>query len=113
MLLPRNRRIIDREAIQHNMEVIRAEVPASAKLLAVVKADGYGHGAEEVSRAAIAGGADMLAVASVAEGVRLRNAGFDRVPILVLGAVTAGDVREGVEAGLIQTVCSPEMVELL
>ena len=112
MLLPRNRRIIDREAIQHNMEVIRAEVPASAKLLAVVKADGYGHGAEEVSRAAIAGGADMLAVASVAEGVRLRNAGFDRIPILVLGAVTAGDVREGVEAGLIQTVCSPEMVEL-
>lgn len=108
---PRNRREIDPEAIRRNMEAIRASVPKSAKVLAVVKADGYGHGAETAARAALAGGAEMLAVAAVGEGTHLRSAGVD-APILVLGAATEADAREGVESGLIQTVCSPEMVRL-
>ncbi len=108
---PRNRRIIDTEAIRGNMEAIRGAVPKTAKVLAVVKADGYGHGAENAARAALAGGADMLAVASVEEGRKLRDAGVE-AGILVLGAVTASDVEEGTESGLIQTVCSPEMVRL-
>ena len=57
------------------------------------------------------GGADMLAVASVAEGTMLRRQGIT-APILVLGAVTAEDVREGADHSLIQTVCSPQMVAL-
>ncbi len=110
-MTPRNRRVIDLAALKDNMAQIRAATNPDAKIMAVVKADGYGHGAAETSRAALAGGADMLAVASVAEGTKLRAAGI-RAPILVLGAVLAADVAEGVENGLIQTVCSPDMVRL-
>lgn len=108
---PRNRRIIDQDALERNMRAIRAEVPARTRLLAVVKADGYGHGAVTAAHSALAGGADMLAVASVDEGCKLREAGI-KAGILVLGAVTASDVEDGVRAGLTQTVCSPEMVRL-
>ena len=67
--MSRNRRIVDLSAIEHNMRLIRNAVPQPVRVLAVVKADGYGHGAVETARAAIAGGADMLAVAAVSEGV--------------------------------------------
>ena len=109
-MLPRNRRVIDLEALEGNARLIRSAVPASAKMMAVVKADGYGHGAYETACAAIRGGADMLAVATVGEGAELREKGID-VPILVLGASAASDAREGIRCNLIQTVCSPEMVE--
>ena len=108
---PRNRRVIRTDLLRENMRRIRSIVPGSAKVLAVVKADGYGHGAAETARAALEGGAEYLAVASVAEGTMLRHCGIT-APILVLGAVTAADVSEGVENGLIQTVCSPDMVKL-
>ena len=111
MMTPRNRRIIDLSMIEHNMRTIRSAVPPHASVMAVVKADGYGHGAVRTAEAAIRGGADMLAVASVSEGTMLRENGI-RVPILVLGAVTEYDVQEGVDRDLIQTVCSPEMVDL-
>lgn len=107
----RNRRIVSADAIRENMQKIRTAVPASVRTMAVVKADGYGHGAEAAGRAALAGGADALAVASVDEGVRLRQAGIT-APVLVLGLITAADAEEGVEAGLIQTVCSVETVAL-
>lgn len=108
-MIPRNRRVVDLSAIEGNMRLLRSAVPASARMMAVVKADGYGHGAAETARAAIRGGADMLAVASAGEGRQLREQGID-VPVLVLGAVTENDVSEGVRFGLTQTVCSPEMV---
>lgn len=110
-MIPRNRRIIDLAAIEENMRLLRAATPSSAGMIAVVKADGYGHGAAETARAAIRGGADMLAVASTGEGQILREQGID-VPILVLGAVTESDVRTGVENELIQTVCTEEMIRL-
>ena len=93
------------------MRRIRSVIPENVKILAVVKADGYGHGAAETARASIEGGAEYLAVASVAEGTALRMSGIHE-PILVLGAVTESDTKEGTEYGLIQTVCSPEMVML-
>ena len=111
MMVPRNRRVIDLDVLRNNMARIRSSVRADAKVMAVVKADGYGHGAAEASRAALAGGADMLAVASVAEGVALRKLGIE-APILVLGAVLAADVADGISNNLIQTVCSQAMVEL-
>ncbi len=110
-VIQRNTRIIDLSAIENNMKAIRASVPSRAKVLAVVKADGYGHGAVETARAAIKGGAEMLAVAAVSEGIQLREAGI-RIPILVLGAVSSFDVQAGTEYDLIQTVCTPEMVYL-
>ena len=107
----RNVRIIHLSVLEQNMRKIRSSVPAHVHVMAVVKADGYGHGACETARAALAGGADMLAVASADEGVQLRNDGFTE-PILVLGAVTGDDVLDGTAHGLIQTVCTPEMAEL-
>ena len=109
-MIPRNRRIINLTAIEANMRQLRAATPSTAKMMAVVKADGYGHGAAETAEAAIRGGADMLAVASAGEGKKLREKGIS-VPILVLGAVTEADAEEGVNNHLIQTVCSPEMVK--
>ena len=110
-MIPRNRRIIDLSEIEFNMRQLRAAVPSTARMMAVVKADGYGHGAADTARAAIRGGADMLAVASAGEGKQLRAQGIE-APILVLGAVTETDVCTGVENGLIQTVCSLRMVRL-
>ena len=110
-MIYRNQRIIDLSMIEHNMRMIRSSVHPGTKIMAVVKADGYGHGAAEAAEASVRGGADMLAVASAGEGRQLREKGI-RTPILVLGAVTGSDVREGVEYHLIQTVCAPEMVDL-
>ena len=111
-MIPRNRRVIDLGTLRNNMAQIRAAVRPETRVMAVVKADGYGHGAAETSRAVLAGGANMLAVASVAEGTALRNSGI-QAPILVLGAALEADAGEGVENGLIQTVCSPDMVRMV
>ena len=110
-MAPRNRRIIDLSILENNMRLIRSAVPATAGILAVVKADGYGHGAVRTAESALRSGADMLAVACVSEGTALREAGIE-APVLVLGAVAPEDVSEGVRSGLIQTICSPEMVFL-
>jgi alanine racemase len=73
---------VDLAAVRHNTAAI-AELVAPAAVCAVVKADGYGHGAVAVSRAALDAGAQWLAVAAVDEGVELREAGI-HAPILVL-----------------------------
>jgi alanine racemase len=78
---------VDLEAVRANVRAFRALV-APAAVCAVVKADGYGHGAVAVSRAAVEAGADSLAVALVEEGVQLREAGID-APILVLSEPVA------------------------
>ncbi|MGD9332654.1 MAG: alanine racemase, partial [Desulfobacterales bacterium] len=75
---------IDLQAIDHNVRELRRITRPTARLMAVVKADAYGHGAVEVARTALAAGADMLAVARIAEGVALRRAGVE-APILVFG----------------------------
>ena len=68
---------IDLDVIARNARLLRARTPAQAKMMAVVKADAYGHGAVEVSRAALANGADALAVAIPEEGAALREAGIE------------------------------------
>jgi alanine racemase len=73
---------IDLGAIVHNIRVLRERV-APAAVWAVVKADGYGHGALDVARAAISAGAEGLCVALVQEGIELRRGGID-APILLL-----------------------------
>src|SRR5437870_10764483 len=73
---------IDLDAVRANVEVLRA-TSAPAQLLAVVKAQGYGHGAVPVARAAVEAGASGLGVALVEEGIELRAAGID-APVLVL-----------------------------
>lgn len=75
---------IDREAIRHNTASICRSLAAGSRLMAVVKADGYGHGAVTVAEAALAGGASSFGVATLAEGIELRQAGLQQ-PVLVLG----------------------------
>ena len=73
---------IDLGAVAHNVELLKAAA-APAVVCAVVKADGYGHGAVPVGRAAVEAGAEWLGVALVEEGRILRESGI-RCPILVL-----------------------------
>lgn len=75
----------DLDAISHNFTAIKTLVGPSVSVIAVVKCNAYGHGAVEVSRAAVRAGACMLAVATVEEGIELRDSGIS-TPVLVLGA---------------------------
>lgn len=102
---------VDLEAVRHNVAVVRHFLDG-AGLLAVVKANAYGHGAVEVARAAQEGGASGLAVASAAEGEQLRRAGLEG-PILVLAAGDPAAAAEIVALGLSQTVCTQEMAAAL
>jgi alanine racemase len=95
---------VDLDAIEHNVRVLRAHV-APAALCAVVKANAYGHGAVPVARAALAGGAEWLAVAFVDEGRELRAAGIT-APMLVLSEPRPAEMVEARAAGLRVTVYS-------
>lgn len=75
---------VDLDAIAHNTRALHERSQKKTRLMAVVKGDGYGHGAFEVARACIDAGATWLGVASAWEGAALRNRGFS-CPILVLG----------------------------
>ncbi|MGD0198036.1 MAG: alanine racemase [Solirubrobacteraceae bacterium] len=81
-------------AIERNAATL---VRASPRLCAVVKADGYGHGALQCARAALAGGATMLAVATAAEAAQLR-AGAVAAPIIVLGALSRDELTQAIAA---------------
>jgi alanine racemase len=102
---------IDLGAIRHNAAVLAAEV-RPARLCAVVKAAGYGHGAPEVARAALEGGADWLAVALVEEGRELRAAGID-APVLVLSEPAPSAMDEVVELSLTPTLYTPAGLEAI
>lgn len=81
---------IDLNAIRYNVTQMRKRLEGDTEVMAVVKADGYGHGAQEVAEAAIEAGATSLGVALLEEAVILRKAGMT-VPILVFGWVSAED----------------------
>ena len=102
---------VDLAAIRHNAGVLRS-VAAPAELCAVVKAGGYGHGAVEVARAALAGGATRLAVALVEEGRELRAAGIT-APVLILSEPPADAMQEVVSAALTPTVYTRPGLESL
>src|SRR5690625_1976304 len=86
---------IDLKAIKHNVREIKGTLPADTKIFAVVKANGYGHGAVQVAKAALEAGADYLAVALLEEALELREAGID-APILVFGYVHPKDAQVAV-----------------
>lgn len=99
---PERQALIDLAAIRHNVRRL-AEIAAPARLMAVVKADGYGHGALPVARAAVDAGADWIGVAHISEALPLRAAGID-IPMLAwlhtpesdFAAAVAADVDLGV-----------------
>ncbi len=95
---------ISASAIAHNVAAIRT-VLNGARLCAVVKANGYGHGALLAARAALAAGSDYLAVAIVDEGIELREAGV-KAPILLLAEVPPTTIDDALANGLTVTVGS-------
>jgi alanine racemase len=82
---------INLAAIQRNVAHLRNGLRDGARLCAVVKGDGYGHGAAHSARAALAGGATSLAVATAQEAADLRAAGIE-APVLVMGAISAEEL---------------------
>jgi alanine racemase len=111
--------VIDLDAIRHNLGILKPEAvtdespsdptpkPRRAKVMAVVKANGYGHGAVPVARAALEAGVGWLGVALVEEGIELRDAGIGS-RILVLTEFPPGSEKEAVEAGLTPSLYSED-----
>lgn len=95
--VPHAEAVVDLAAIAHNARVL-AQAAGSADLMAVVKADGYGHGAVPAARAALAGGARMIGVATLPEAIALRAAGID-VPVVAWLWAPDEDVRAAVASG--------------
>jgi alanine racemase len=98
-----NYAIIDLDAIAHNVSAIRGRVGPEVEIIAVVKANAYGHGAVPVARTALAAGASRLAVARIAEGIQLRQAGIT-VPILVMGYHLPSEAEAAIAHDLTVTV---------
>ncbi len=96
--------------LAHNAQEIRKNVPADTKLLAVVKADAYGHGSVMLAPTLLASGFDMLGVASIDEGVDLRKAKIN-AEILVLGAVPVWAVETAVQEDISIPVFSDAHLE--
>ncbi|MCI1273718.1 MAG: alanine racemase [Clostridiaceae bacterium] len=101
---------INVENVAYNMRSIKNNTPKGIKLLAVVKADAYGHGAVMLAPTLLASGADMLGVASIDEGIDLRNAKIN-ADILVLGAVPVWAVESAVNADVAISIFSEEHLE--
>jgi alanine racemase len=89
---------IDFEAIRANCTRLKAELGDGRELCAVVKADGYGHGADGCANAALAGGATRLAVATAAEAEQIGRR-LQHIPLLTMGALTAAEVDVVLSAG--------------
>ncbi len=104
--------IVDVGAVERNCARLGAALGDRATLCAVVKADGYGHGAVECGRAALAGGAGQLAVAAAAEATELR-AGLPDARLLVLGAMTPAELETALEAGAEISVWRQGFLELV
>lgn len=98
---------INLDDIEENVKNMRSRMAEASKLFAVVKANGYGHGAIEVARTALLAGADYLAVAFLDEALALRNAGI-HAPILVLGASRPADILVAAKQDIILTVFDVE-----
>lgn len=98
---------VDLGAIARNVRALKALTPQGTRFMAVVKADGYGHGALEVARSALSAGADRLGVATLDEAIALREAGIT-APLHILAEVPPEGSALVLEHGIIPTVASRE-----
>ena len=103
---------VDLSAIRHNIQELKNLLRPGTRLCAVVKADGYGHGALAVAAEAVAVGADYLAVAVLDEAVDIRAAGFTQ-PLLVLGYTPPTLAHSVVYHGLTQTIYTMDQAAAL
>jgi alanine racemase len=99
---------IDLTALAHNIQQLLRLLAPTTELMTVVKADAYGHGAVTVAQTVLQAGASWLGVATIPEGIELREAGIT-APILVLGAThTAEQIRAIAQWKLQPTLCTPK-----
>jgi len=103
---------IDLKAYAHNIRELRRIARPEARLMAVVKANGYGHGAVEAARTALLNGASALGVARIQEAVQLREAGIE-APILIFGYSPLESAGTLIDYELTQTVYSARTAEAL
>src|SRR5215204_4970702 len=108
---------VDLGALRHNLAAIQQHLATEPGrtppgIIAVVKANAYGHGAERVALALEQAGATMLACADIEEGIVLRRAGV-RVPILVFGALSVSDLDGLFEYTLTPTISTPAAARAL
>ncbi len=103
---------IDLDSLAHNYHEIRSRVHSGAKLLAVVKDNGYGHGAVSMARELERLGADLLGIAIVDEGVELRDGGVKK-DILILSGICEQEIEKVIEYDLIPMVFDGEMGKCL
>ncbi len=100
-------------AIERNCARLHGELGEGTELCVVVKADGYGHGAVQSARAALAGGASWLAVAGAGEARELRAAGLRGARVLVMGALSAVELEEALAADAHVVGWSERQVEVV
>ncbi|MFQ5812334.1 MAG: alanine racemase [Anaerolineae bacterium] len=103
---------VDLDAIAHNTRELKRHVGEKTQLMAVVKANGYGHGAVPVAETALDNGASRLTVNRAVEGVQLRQAGIT-APILILGYTLPAQAEAIVRWDLTPTVNTPEQAQAL
>ncbi|MHA6250537.1 alanine racemase [Oceanobacillus sp. CAU 1775] len=103
---------ISLSAINQNVRAFKQYINKNSKMMAVVKADGYGHGAVEVAKEALKAGADYLAVALLDEAIALREAGIT-ASILVLGYTKPEVVKRAIENDITLTVYSEDVIKEL
>jgi alanine racemase len=96
---------VDLNAIEYNLKAIKSMVGSGTKILAIVKADAYGHGAVKVSQALEQNGIDMLGVAFPGEGIELRKNNIN-IPILILNPVISEQIEDVIKYSLRVTVNS-------
>lgn len=99
---------VDLDTFSNNLKIIKKHIGSSVKLLTVLKANAYGHGAVELSKEAVKSGADFIAVACVDEAIELRKAGIT-VPVLVLSHTTLGRASDIVKYDIIPTVFNTDI----
>ena len=102
---------VDLDAIIHNFDELRGSIDSNIKTMAVVKADAYGHGSIEVAKA-LQSRADYFAVATLSEGIELRDEGI-RNPILVLGYTAPDEYGQLLDYSIIPTLYNTDEAELL
>lgn len=103
---------IDLAALRHNYQQLRKSIPAESGILAVVKADAYGHGFMDIAMELEKLGVTAFGVAFLAEGIQLRKSGIDR-PVLILGGIYPGQEKKCIGFNLSTAIFSPEQARLL
>lgn len=104
--------VVDTKKIAHNMTLIKEMVGADVEVMAVIKANGYGHGAVGIAPALMESGAHALAVATLTEALELKEA-YPQYPVFIMGHTPDRLLHHIVEKDIIQTVFSLEQVEIL